>query len=99
MTRNLTLALFFACGVWNNSRAADLHMLPTEIVLTGPRASQRLLVVSVVDGRVVSDLTDQVQFISSNPAVAAVNEAGTVRAVGDGDAQITANLGSQRITA
>src|SRR5262245_35175706 len=70
--------------------AADLQCLPAELTLTGPHASQRLLVLAEEGGKCIGDRTGQAKFASSNPAVAAVDESGTVRAVGDGEAVITA---------
>ncbi len=45
-------------------------------------------------GRAVADRTSTAAFRSSNPKVAAVDEAGVVRPVGDGEATITATVGS-----
>src|SRR5437764_7097421 len=69
--------------------AADLKLLPTQITLTGGQAHQHLLVLAEVDGQYVGDRTSQAQFVSSNPAVAVVNEAGIVQAQSDGEAVIT----------
>src|SRR5262249_26302966 len=49
--------------------------------------------------RAVSDRSGQAKFTSSNPAVASVDETGEVRAVGDGDAIITAVANGQSATA
>ena len=51
--------------------AADLKVLPGDITLTGPHASQRLLVTAEEGGAVVGDQTAQAAFTSANPAVAA----------------------------
>jgi hypothetical protein len=76
-----------------------LKVLPSEVELTGPHASQRLLVLSDAGGRMVGDLTERAKFASSNPAVASVDEDGEVRAVADGDALITATSGAKHATA
>jgi hypothetical protein len=70
--------------------AADVKLLPGEITLTGPHASQRLLVVTQEGGVAVGDLTARAKFVSSDPAVASVDESGVVRAKSDGTAVITA---------
>jgi hypothetical protein len=81
------------------SSAADLKILPADIPLTGPHAGQRLLVVSADGASVSADLTGKVKLTSSNPAVAKVDEEGTVRAVGDGEAVITTRDGARTATA
>ena len=43
MLRNVTLAVLLTWGSWSNGWAADLKVLPADMVLTGPRASQQLL--------------------------------------------------------
>src|SRR5256885_1367012 len=73
--------------------AADLRVEPAEVTLTGPHARQRPLVLEEQAGRVVGDRTAQARFTSSDVKVAAVAPDGTVRAVGDGQATVTAHLG------
>src|SRR5262249_30725137 len=79
--------------------AADFEILPPNVVLTGPKVSQRLLVLSTAGGKAVADLTSQAKFASANPKVAAVDERGAVRAVGDGVVTITATVGGSQTTA
>lgn len=78
--------------------AADLHIQPPNVVLTGPRGSQRLLVHVKSGGKIVADVTGQTKFISSDAKVAAVDEQGNVRAVADGTVTITATLGKDKTT-
>jgi hypothetical protein len=99
MLRSLTAALLFACGSWSSAWAADLEVLPTDVVLTGPRASQHLRVLSIANGKVIADPTEKAKFTSSNPIVASVDKTGTVHATGDGEAVITASLHGKRVTA
>src|SRR2546426_653695 len=68
--------------------AAELKLLPGEIALHGPKASQRLLVLTQTQGKVVGEVTGQAKFVSSNPAVAAVDAKGMVQPMGDGEAVI-----------
>src|SRR5438046_297313 len=79
--------------------AADLKLLPAETTLSGPHATQRLLVLSDDGGRIVGDVTSKATFASSNPAVVTVDKSGTVRAVGDGEAVITASDAGKQVTA
>jgi hypothetical protein len=78
--------------------AAELKILPADVTLTGPQASQRVLVVAEENGITVFDRTPQAKFASSHPAVAKVDEGGVVRAAGDGEATITATVGGERAT-
>jgi hypothetical protein len=67
-------------------------------VLTGPKASQRLLVLSTAGAKAVGDRTSHAKFASSNAKVATVDQSGVIRAIGDGDATITAAIGDSRTT-
>ena len=76
--------------------AADWKVLPSSVALTGPHASQRVIFVSEESGKVVADRTPDAKFISSQPAVATVDQRGVVRPVSDGDAIITASHGEKQ---
>ena len=78
--------------------AADPKILPGDITLTGPHASQRLLIAAEEGGAVTGDQTVQATFTSANPAVAVV-EGGTVRPAGDGETTITATVDGKQATA
>src|SRR5260370_8103 len=71
------------------ANAADLRVFPPQVALTGPRASQRLLVVLGDGSEAFAERTSQAKFTSSNPAVANVAADGVVRGAGDGEAIIT----------
>src|SRR5262245_56972513 len=79
--------------------AAELKVLPAEVPLSGPAAGQRLLVLTADNGRYVADRTAAAKFSSSNPAVAKVDEAGHVSAVGDGEAVVTVSCDGMTATA
>jgi hypothetical protein len=81
------------------AHAGNLQILPSESTLTGPHASQRLIVLAEESGKFIGDLTGKATFASSNPEVATVNEAGVVKAVGDGEAVITGAVDGKQITA
>jgi hypothetical protein len=98
MTR-LTCTAVACCLLTCVRAAADLKVLPSEVALTGPHASQRLLVLALAGGQVVGDLTERAKFASSNPAVASVDEDGVVWAVADGEAVLTATNGGRQATA
>ncbi|HLJ96357.1 MAG TPA: DUF1553 domain-containing protein [Gemmataceae bacterium] len=99
MLRILTTAALFLGISWSHAGAAELELFPADFVLTGPRAKQQLLVLAVADGQVIGERTDQMKFASSNPSVATVDAAGIVRAIGDGEAILTATQDSKPITA
>src|SRR5690242_8384464 len=88
--RNACYAILAAFAAARPAAGGDLRLLPGDVVLTGPHATQRLLVVEQEGGRAVGDRTPQARFQSAQPAVADVDAAGTVRAVGDGTTTITA---------
>ena len=75
----------------------ELSLTPDSLVLTGPRASQRLLLLSTSPTQgSLADLTREASFESSDPAVARIDEAGVVHAVSDGEARIRATAGDAR---
>src|SRR5262245_51019846 len=93
---SLTLLLAFTLAP---ARGDGLKILPGEVDLRGPQAAQRLLVVVEKDGKVTDDVTGAATLRSSAPAVAAVDEGGTVRAAGDGEATVTAEHEGKRAAA
>src|SRR5947207_5355461 len=86
---------FLSAPVW----AGDLNVFPADVTLTGPHASQRLIVLAELDGKFNADLTGQANFLSSNPTVASVDKAGVVQARGDGEATVTASHEGKLATA
>jgi hypothetical protein len=79
--------------------AAELRILPPEIALSGPTASQRILLMAEEAGRLIADRTEAARFASSNPQIATVDETGVVTAVSDGEASITATHDGRLATA
>ncbi len=74
-----------------SAQSADLRLHPNAIALTGPEATQRLLIVDESNGAAVADMSSGAIFTSSNPKIVIVEE-GQARAVGNGDTIITASL-------
>src|SRR5262245_34625802 len=98
--RKLALPIVVAfCTLCPVAPAADLKLLPAETTLSGPHATQRLLVLADEAGKIVGDVTSKATFASSNPAVVTVDRGGTMRAAGDGEAVITASDGAKNVTA
>lgn len=75
-----------------------LAVLPAEITLSGPRATQQLLVQRVVGGEFAGPVDGPVEFSSSDPAVVKIED-GVVAATGNGAVTITAKVGAQTATA
>jgi Protein of unknown function (DUF1553)/Protein of unknown function (DUF1549) len=68
-----------------------LQIQPGAVTLRGPLATQRLLVHRLEKKDIVADVTERSEFFSSDPKVAIVDEHGVVKAVGDGEAKISAS--------
>src|SRR5262245_1501747 len=81
------------------TRAAELNVYPADIPLTGPRAAQQLLLVEQNGNSVVADRTAGAKFTVADSRVAAVDEAGLVRPVGDGETTVTATAAGKSATA
>ena len=96
MLRTAILLVVFAAPTV--LRAAELALLPADVTLTGPHGRQQLLAVLEERGQVVGDRTASASFTTSNPAVVSV-EGGDLRAVGDGEATITATVDGKSATA
>jgi hypothetical protein len=74
-------------------------LIPATSTLIGRHSSQQLLMEGVADGCFIGDKTHQATFAISDPAVAAVDDAGMVRPIADGQAIITATVDGQLATA
>jgi hypothetical protein len=70
--------------------APSLKIQPGAVTLSGPQATQRLLVHRLEKSEIVADVTERAEFFSSNPMVAIVDE-GVLKAVGDGVTSISAS--------
>jgi len=79
------------------ANADELRLLPADIPLTGPNASQQLLLVQEDRGHAVANGAPRATFDSSDPKVAVV-EGGRVRAIGNGEAIITAKTSDGKLT-
>ncbi|HTK75521.1 MAG TPA: hypothetical protein VL371_09705, partial [Gemmataceae bacterium] len=79
--------------------ASEPRILPPTVELSGPVATQSLLVVDADGHTVVGDRTSEAVFSSSNPAIAIVDAAGIVRAAGDGETVITATVNGKSAAA
>jgi hypothetical protein len=99
MKKTVLLVLVLYGSLAGPVSAAELKVLPEAVVLTGPHATQRLIVFAESDGKLVGDCTSQAKFTTSNPAIATIDETGIVHPAGDGEAVITAAVGSQQTEA
>src|SRR5688572_7790092 len=69
----------------------SLQIHPPAVTLTGPQATQRIIVTRLEDKTNVGDATQGAEFFSSNPKVAVIDENGVITAVGDGETNISAS--------
>src|SRR5262245_57812801 len=92
-------ALLFGCLWAVPCASAELKLYPADVSLTGPRATQQLLVVEDESDSASADRTAGAKFITGNPNVARVDESGLVRPVGDGETTITATANGKSAVA
>jgi len=90
----LALSLLFPLSTL---AAEQLAILPSDIVLTGPEARQKLLIERIRDGQFIGQVTNQIEFSSSDPAVVRI-EKGVAMPVKNGAATIVAKAGKQSAT-
>jgi len=91
------LSLLFALPTF--ATAGDLAVAPNASTLTGPKATQQLLVHELNAGQVVADRTEAAKFTTSNAKVAKVDDTGKVTPTGNGEATITVTLDGRTATA
>ena len=97
MSRSLVVAVGFLLLTFVGSitaAAETLTLLPSEIVLTGREARQRMLVQAGSDKLISGERTGEATIVSSDDKVAII-ESGVVVPVGNGRATITAKFGEQ----
>src|ERR1043166_6199659 len=78
--------------------ADQLAIIPQNIVLTGPEARQRLLAERIHDNQLIGQLTNRLEFTSSDPSVVRV-ENELLIPVTNGTASIQLKAGKQSATA
>ncbi len=96
MSRTCAALLVALCCL--PARAADYRIVPNDVTLTGPQATQRLLLLEMTGDQAAGDRSSGAKWSSSNPDIAAVDGKGTVRAAGDGEATITADVDGKQTT-
>jgi hypothetical protein len=76
----------------------ELNVFPQQIAFSGPRAEQRLGILSMhTDGRQWDD-SRTARIVSSNSAIAIVDAGGIIRPVGDGATNITVTAGDATVS-
>lgn len=76
---------------------AELQILPPQPVLTGPQASQRLVVEELRGGQAFGDRSRNAKFVSLQPQIATIDGAGMVTPVADGIATIRAEVAGRTV--
>ncbi|MCX7419409.1 MAG: DUF1553 domain-containing protein [Planctomycetia bacterium] len=84
----ISLSLLISLSVVSETFAAPLSVKPDSVSLSDPFARRQLLIEA--DGR---DVTREAKFVSSQPAIATVDEAGYVTPVADGSTEISVSVG------
>ncbi|MCG3195655.1 MAG: hypothetical protein GHCLOJNM_00122 [bacterium] len=96
MKRSLFLALL--CLLTSRPAPAEIRVLPSEITLSRAGEAQRLLIEGVEGSLWTGDRTSEAEISTSDPKVARV-EGGVLRAVGNGEAVLSASVEGQSATA
>src|ERR1051326_2102922 len=91
---SITFLCLCAAVVGPLQASDSLVILPSKIKLTGPAARQQLLVEQFRDGHFAGQLTNRLDFASSNPNVVKI-ENGAALPVTNGQATLTVKSGSQ----
>jgi hypothetical protein len=86
------LAVAFTVSLCVADEPTDGQILPPKPVLSGPHATQQLVVEQVRSNQLAGDLTGKSKFVSQNPAIALVSPSGLVAPVSDGTATIRADV-------
>jgi hypothetical protein len=69
----------------------SLQILPGDVVLSGPRSSQRIVVQATLDNGYQKDVTAEARLSVADPKIARI-EAAVLTPAGDGSTQLTAEL-------
>ncbi|HEX4037671.1 MAG TPA: Ig-like domain-containing protein [Acidobacteriaceae bacterium] len=90
LTAQSSLQVSQTCGTAAVLVPFKLNLVPASQNLTVGKTLQPLAIASIVPGGRTTDLSRQATWLSSNTNVAAVDANGVIRAVGPGDATVTA---------
>lgn len=99
MKTRIALPLLFSMLFTAVSTADELRVLPAEIKLDGPAASQRLLVLVERDGKFIADVTAEATWQTADNKVVKCSKEGIVKGKGNGQTTITAKWQGQSATA
>ena len=98
--RFLAACLFTVSVLTANAAVADFVVAPAQVALQRNFAQVQLVVTQSVDGQVSErsdDLTPSSKFVSSDPKIATVDEAGRVVAVSNGQAKLTVTVDGKTV--
>jgi hypothetical protein len=90
--RLLFALLFIANAVWSAARVVSLRTVPAQARLQGARATQQFLAIAKYSDETERDVTAEVEWRLSNPALAKLISLGRVAPSADGSLTLTAVL-------
>lgn len=89
-------SIYLACALTMTLGQPALEIQPAAVTLSGPQATQRVLVLRTEDKHIIGDATQRSEFFSANPKIATIDEQGVITAVGDGETTISASSDDMR---
>jgi hypothetical protein len=95
MFRILPFTVLTALTFSATAAAGTLKIQPGDVTLTGPHASQCLIVVDATAEETTADRTSGAVYSTSNASIATVDSGGILRSAGDGKATVTATIGKE----
>lgn len=98
MNTRLALISICLCAMGLPSGADTLAILPETLTLRGAKATQKILVEQQSGTQWTGDRTARAAFATSNPQIVTIDKTGTIKAVGDGTATVSATLNGQTAT-
>jgi hypothetical protein len=91
----LALAVFLCADLCAAVAPSSIAILPGDVDLRGPRASQKLVVQATYPGGYEKDVTSAARLACDDSKIAVVDGDAVIRPVADGTTRVTAVLGSQ----
>jgi len=98
MNTRLAFLCFCLCVVGVPSHADTLAILPETLALRGAKTTQKILVEQRSGTQWTGDHTARAAFATSDSKIVTIDKTGTIRAIGDGTATVSATFNGQTAT-